>query len=119
MFWRQCIIIFGWCVVALPKTSSVENTSSKGQFGIDLGIVKTDNPDPVIAGGFLTYTLSVTNYGPYADEGVKVTDTLPAEVTFNYADPAPEGGTSPEYWWTIPYLDVGQTEIISINVTVN
>ncbi len=48
----------------------------------DLGVVKSDTPDPVAAGGTLTYTIVVTNYGPSDAQNVVITDTLPADVAF-------------------------------------
>ncbi len=42
----------------------------------DLSIVKTAYPDPVNPGETLTYTLVVTNSGPYTATHVTVTDTL-------------------------------------------
>ncbi len=48
----------------------------------DLGIAKADAPDPVVAGETLTYTVTVTNAGPSDARDVRVTDTLPAGVTF-------------------------------------
>jgi len=57
----------------------------------DLSIAKTDSPDPVSAGGTLTYTITVTNNGPDSASGIQVIDTLPAGVTFVSAS----GGT---YW---------------------
>jgi uncharacterized repeat protein (TIGR01451 family) len=48
----------------------------------DLTVVKTDEPDPVVAGETLTYTLLVTNNGPSASTGGEVIDTLPSETTF-------------------------------------
>ena len=49
----------------------------------DLAITKTDSPDPVVAGGLLTYTINVTNNGPADATEVVVTDTLPAGTTFS------------------------------------
>jgi uncharacterized repeat protein (TIGR01451 family) len=48
----------------------------------DLSVTKDDSPDPVNRGHNLTYTLTVTNNGPYGASGVTLTDTLPANVTF-------------------------------------
>ena len=51
----------------------------------DLSITQTDAPDPVTAGQNLTYTLTVANASPSTPSNVKVTDDLPAGVTFNAA----------------------------------
>jgi len=50
--------------------------------GADLTVSKADEPDPVIPGTPLTYTIAVTNNGPLAATGVTVMDTLPQTVTF-------------------------------------
>ena len=50
--------------------------------GPDVGIVKTDTPDPVTAGSNLTYSLAVTNSGPPVAAPVQVSDPLPAGTTF-------------------------------------
>lgn len=48
----------------------------------DLGITKTDSPDPVTAGSVLSYDIQVTNLGPQNATGVTVTDRLPSHVDF-------------------------------------
>jgi uncharacterized repeat protein (TIGR01451 family) len=54
----------------------------------DLGITKSDSPDPVTVGGNVTYTLTVTNHGPDGANLVSVRDDLPAGVTFVSASPS-------------------------------
>ena len=52
----------------------------------DLGLTKSDSPDPVLAGQLLTYTLGVSNAGPHTAPGVTVTDTLPTGVDVRLGD---------------------------------
>lgn len=51
----------------------------------DLALTKADDPDPVLAGGLLTYTLTVENLGPNTATNTILTDTLPTGVTFQSA----------------------------------
>ena len=60
--------------------TSTATTSVTGE--ADLSVVKSDSPDPVVAGTNLSYTLTVANAGPSDATGVALTDTLPAGVTF-------------------------------------
>lgn len=53
----------------------------------DLSIAKVDNPDPVVAGEQLTYTVQVANDGPSDASGVKLVDTLPLGTSFISASP--------------------------------
>ena len=48
----------------------------------DLSIVKTDSPDPVIAGADLTYAIAVTNNGSVAAANAVMSDPLPTGTTF-------------------------------------
>jgi uncharacterized repeat protein (TIGR01451 family) len=48
----------------------------------DLKMTKSDSPDPVKIGGYLTYTLQADNLGPSNAAGLRVTDQLPQHVHF-------------------------------------
>jgi uncharacterized repeat protein (TIGR01451 family) len=63
----------------------------------DLSITKTDSPDPVAVGNDITYTVTVTNAGPAAATSAVLSDTVPANTTFQSISP-PAGwtcGTTP------------------------
>jgi LPXTG-site transpeptidase (sortase) family protein len=85
----------------------------------DLSISKSDNLDPVLVNGTLTYTLSVTNIGPSTASGVSVSDTLPATVSFGSATGT--GWACSEaagvVTCTRPTLAVGAAPDITITVT--
>jgi uncharacterized repeat protein (TIGR01451 family)/CSLREA domain-containing protein len=49
----------------------------------DLEVRVTGSPNPVDPGGTVSYVVNVTNDGPSTATGVTVTDTLPANTTFN------------------------------------
>jgi uncharacterized repeat protein (TIGR01451 family) len=70
---------------------------------VDIGVTKTDSPDPVIAGQNITYTITLTNTGtgPAAAGTVTLTDVLPANTTF--VSFSPPGG------WTSTSSTVGGT----------
>jgi uncharacterized repeat protein (TIGR01451 family) len=53
----------------------------------DLAVTKTDSPDPVSVGAFLTYTLGVANAGPQDATGLVLTDTLHKSLRFRSATP--------------------------------
>ena len=61
------------------------HVSTSGVFNVtianDLTVTMTAAPNPVLAGGALTYTLTVANSGPSAATGVTLTNVLPASVT--------------------------------------
>ena len=57
-------------------------------FAADLAVTKTvDNPTPNV-GDTITFTVTLTNSGPDAATGVRVTDLLPAGLTFVSATPS-------------------------------
>lgn len=51
----------------------------------DLAITKSDSPDPVQENTGLTYTLQVTNGGPFDADGVSVSDSLDGSLVFGSA----------------------------------
>lgn len=85
----------------------------------DLALAKTASPDPVTAGGSLTFTLTATNGGPDAATQVVVTDPLPAGVVFDAAasDPrcAEAAGT---VTCTLGDVPAGQALSAAVVVTV-
>ena len=90
----------------------------------DLVIDKSDAPDPVMAGGMLTYTLSLVNQGPSIAENIVITDELPSDVTFNsvISQPPYISGTvqtGQTLTWTTPVLSAGENGAIVYTVLVD
>ncbi len=73
-----------------PNTgnNSASTTTTVTALVADLSITKSDNPDAVVVGQPLTYTIVVVNNGPSTATGVVVTDTLPVGVTYVSATPS-------------------------------
>jgi len=69
-------------LLAVVAITTVASPSS------DLSLTLLDSPDPVTIGNTLTYTLIVSNGGPATATFVKLTNTLPAGVTFLSASPS-------------------------------
>src|SRR5207244_9340353 len=53
--------------------------------GADLSVTISDNPDPVVVGALLTYTVTVRSNGVETARGVSLTDTLDRNVRFRSA----------------------------------
>ncbi len=98
------------------NNSDSENTTIT-PLQADLSVTKSDDIDPIIAGGNLTYTIVVTNNGPNAAENVTVSDTLPAGTTFNYASQTK--GTCaisyPLYHCQVGTLQVGESATMTVH----
>ncbi len=85
----------------------------------DLEIRKSADPaNEAITGGLLRYTLSVTNHGPTVARDVIVTDTLPADVTFEIAT-WPWSLDEDELVFALGDLAVGETVTWDVYVRVN
>jgi outer membrane autotransporter protein/uncharacterized repeat protein (TIGR01451 family) len=79
----------------------------------DLAISKTASPNPVAAGGQLTYTINISNNGPDASVNPTWSDNLPASLSFASL-------TSPQGWrCTTPAAGAGGAINCSKNTLLN
>ncbi len=87
---------------------------------VDLQLTKADSVDPGVAGGPLTYTITVKNNGPATSTGVVITDPLPAEV--NYVNATSTMGSVTYANGTVTVnvgtLAVNQVVVVTINTTI-
>jgi len=86
-----------------------------------LVVTKSDDPDPVQAGGLLTYAIMVSNGGSLDATGVIVTDTIPANTTFAWASDGGSHDPGPPQTviWSDLGLAVGESITVSCQVTVD
>jgi uncharacterized repeat protein (TIGR01451 family) len=94
----------------------------------DLSVTKSDAPDPVNAGGNITYTINVANAGPSDAQNVSLSDATPANTTFvsitqtdgpAFACTSPAFGGTGTVTCTIATLAAGATASFSLVVNVN
>ncbi|MCP3904720.1 MAG: DUF11 domain-containing protein [Planctomycetes bacterium] len=97
----------------LGNNGTTEYTSIITQADVD--IVKTHDPDPVVAGTELVITLTVTNNGPSDAQNVVVTDVLPTQVTY-LSDSCGGSFDGTTFTWNIGTLADEQT--VSCDITV-
>lgn len=85
----------------------------------DLAVIKTASPNPAIAGGQITFSMTVTNYGPSNAEDVFLADAVSSQIL--NPEFSTDGGST---WadWTSPYrlgeLALGDTVTVLIRGTV-
>ncbi|HFD40399.1 MAG TPA: DUF11 domain-containing protein, partial [Anaerolineae bacterium] len=83
----------------------------------DVSIFKGHLTDEIIPGQLLTYTLTISNSGPATAEQVVVTDTLPVEVQFVRAQPAPDSSPNPVVWH-LGDIPAGESRSLTLTVQV-
>ncbi len=106
--------------VLITDSSSLTDTdtlTTPTETSANVAITKTDDPDPVIPGTALVYTLRYINEGPSDAADVVISDWLPPEVDFVSATPAPTGGPNPLVW-QLGTLPAGAQGTIMVTVTV-
>jgi len=99
------------------STASAEASGVPGGALPVLTIATTDAPDPVAAGGNITYTITGANTGTGSATGVVVTDTVPANTTFVSAT---AGGTlsGSVVTWNVGTLAAGASGSLQMVVRV-
>ncbi len=109
----QELIVLGFNALVCNGPSNQSGTALDNSFGVlvdgqqvatsntvfakvvepNLTIAKTVSPNPVVQGGTVTYTVTITNNGAATAFDVAFTDTLPSGLT-----PVPTSLTSPSGW---------------------
>jgi uncharacterized repeat protein (TIGR01451 family) len=79
--------------------------------GINLTIVKTDSPNPVMIDGVLSYTVTVNNISGIAAEDVFVIDTLPSNVSL--ISSTPSHGSCEGTMCSLGSIIAGESAVIS------
>ena len=110
------------------QTYSVASAQTSAVNGIDdtttvtsapvLAVSATDAPDPVAAGGTITYTLAYSNTGNSGATAVVLSDTVPVNTTFVSVT---GGGTlsAGVVTWSIGALAAGGSGSVTLTVRVN
>ncbi|UCC89061.1 MAG: DUF11 domain-containing protein, partial [Anaerolineales bacterium] len=83
-----------------------------------LRIAKRGEPDPVLAGHVMTYSLQITNSGPAAVTQVRITDVVPLSTTYQTCSPEPCAMSDGVVSWTLDALPAGH-EVLSFSVWVS
>jgi uncharacterized repeat protein (TIGR01451 family) len=65
-----------------PANNSASASTFVTQLTADVGVTMTASPSSVLQGGKLTYTINVTNNGPFTANAVTLATTVPASANF-------------------------------------
>lgn len=86
----------------------------------DLSVTKVDDPDPVIAGRSIEYTITVTNHGPADATGVSFSERLFSGLTYDPggSDPACQH-TANSAFCTLGSIVSGASRVVTITADVD
>jgi uncharacterized repeat protein (TIGR01451 family) len=104
--------------VVLEAGETVEVTFTNAKQGVNLSINKTDGLAQATVGNYITYTISVGNFGTVDATSVTVTDTLPSEEIFDSSSVTPTLVSPGVYQWTLGTIPATGTYSSTIIVTV-
>ncbi len=86
----------------------------------DLALKKSATKDTVFTGGAFSYTIDIVNNGRFDASDILVLDDIPSLLTVRTTDPvAMNTINSDTLRWQIPFLQVGDTTSIQVDVTVD
>ncbi len=80
-------------------------------------VVKAEARGAVAANDLLTYTLTITNEGPYDANNIVLSDTLPAESTFHAVSGAECEAQERVVTCRLPFIERGASEAVTLVVT--
>ena len=86
---------------------------------IDLALAKTVNNAAPAEGATVTFTITVTNLGPFVATDVIAGDTLPTGLTYVSHNAAAGGFTMASGRWDVGNLAIGASAVLMITATVN
>lgn len=92
-------------IAALVVVVGVTAPAFAGTNMANLTLLKSDNPDPVVAGGDILYTITLTNQGPNNADNVQLIDQMSPSTTFN--------GLLPPAGWACVLPSVGTSGPLS------
>ena len=94
--------------------------TATGEIESDLLVTKEADSSSAEVGDILNYTITICNNYPYAVTDVIVTDGLPEESSFEYADPWPDTRDGNYLEWKISEeIPPGGCEVINLRVKVD
>lgn len=85
----------------------------------DLGVGKAVNDTLPDEGTVVSFTLLLTNYGPFAASGIVLSDVLPAGLTYQSYSTSTGTYSAALNEWTVGNLAVSNSVALTLNVTVS
>ncbi|HUE74280.1 MAG TPA: DUF11 domain-containing protein [Pirellulaceae bacterium] len=89
---------------------ALEPLETRTLLAADLAVTKTDALDPVPAGGTINYTLTIVNNGPDAAANVVLSDPIPVNTSFQFA----EQTSGPDFQVAFPGFETLEFSIASL-----
>ncbi|MFL5328736.1 MAG: SdrD B-like domain-containing protein [Gemmataceae bacterium] len=101
-----------------PNPSNNSSSATLSPALADLSLVKTVNDATPTANETITFTVTVTNSGPAQATNVKVSELIPAGMSFVSAAVTQGSYSSANSVWTVGTLNSGQSRILTLQVKV-